>query len=842
MRQIHFTFADMKLKLPFFLFLFLSFLSNGLSAQSESSDLGGTQTIRGTVRDRETQRAILGAKISIDNHSISDLTKDDGSFILLGVPLGRQNLTVEAKNYRIANLPNIVVTSGKEVVMNIDLDEDFESITEVAIKAKKKNDQLNNDAALVSARLFTVDETDRFAGSRGDPARMASNFAGVQGADDSRNDIVVRGNSPSGILWRMEGIDIPNPNHFAIPGTTGGSVSIINNKILGNSDFFTGAFPAEYGNAIAGVFDLKLRNGNNKKHEISSQLGFLGWDFMAEGPLSKNSKASYLFTYRYSTLSLFSKLKIPIGTDATPNYQDASFKLNFPMKNNDNFSVFGIGGTSNIDIKISDQKKPAENLYGDNDRDQYFGSNMGILGASYQKSLGTSSYLKMVVSMSGQAVNAHHDLIFRQLDLATNEFRYDSIVPFMGYNFQTITRGTHIFMNQKLSPRSTVKYGIQYTNYGYNMIDTVRDLSLKPNRYWTWNTRWNAIGSANMVVPYFQWKYKFNPKLSMVVGWQAHVFQIKYTPRTEDSFKKAKSHTSNYFVLPRLSFRYQASKKSTFNLGTGIHTQNQPSYVYFYDYREKIDTSKRTSPKNISMDLTKSAHIVLGWDYSLGQSSRIKVETYYQYLWGIPIDREFTQTSFSLANTGSGFSRFFPNKLVNEGTAYNYGLELTVEKFFSKGFYYLFSASVFDAQYTGSDKVTRPTDFNTNYAMNGLFAKEITLPNKAVLNFGGKVTMAGARRYSPMDTAATIAIREYVELDAQKNTERFGNPYFRCDFRISYKVNGKKMSHEFALDLVNVFNNQNILKYSYSDATKSSKIDYQLGFLPLFYYKLDFSL
>lgn len=842
MRQIHFTFADMKLKLPLFLFLFLSVLSNGLNAQSESSDLGGTQTIRGIVRDRETQRAILGAKINIDNHSISDITKDDGSFILMNVPLGRQNLTVEAKNYRIANIPNMVVTAGKEVVVNIDLDEDFESISEVAIKAKKKNDQLNNDAALVSARLFTVDETDRFAGSRGDPARMASNFAGVQGADDSRNDIVVRGNSPSGILWRMEGIDIPNPNHFAIPGTTGGSVSIINNKILGNSDFFTGAFPAEYGNAIAGVFDLKLRNGNNKKHEISSQLGFLGWDLMAEGPLSKKSKASYLFTYRYSTLSLFSKLKIPIGTDATPNYQDASFKLNFPMKNNDNFSVFGIGGTSNIDIKISDQKKPAENLYGDNDRDQYFGSNMGILGASYQKSLGTSSYLKVVVSASGQAVNAHHDLIFRQLDLTTNEFRYDSIVPFMGYNFQTITRGTHIFMNQKLSVRSTIKYGIQYTNYGYNLIDTVRDLSLKPNRYWTWNTRWNAIGSANMVVPYFQWKYKFNPKLSMVVGWQAHIYQIKYTPRTEDSFKKAKSHTSSYFVLPRLSFRYQASKKSTFNLGTGIHTQNQPSYVYFYDYREKIDTSKRTSPKNIGMDLTKSAHVVLGWDYSLGQSSRIKVETYYQYLWGIPIDREFTQTSFSLANTGSGFSRFFPNKLVNEGTAYNYGLELTVEKFFSKGFYYLFSASVFDAQYTGSDKVTRPTDFNTNYAVNGLFAKEITLPNKAVLNFGGKITMAGARRYSPMDTAATISTREYVELDAQKNTLRFGDPYFRCDFRISYKVNGKKMSHEFALDLVNVFNNQNILKYSYSDATKTSKIDYQLGFLPLFYYKLDFSL
>lgn len=842
MRQIHFTFANMKLKLQLFLFLLIFQFSNLAIAQSDGSEIGGTQTIRGIVKDKETQRTITGAKISIENTTISDNSKEDGSFALLTVPLGRQNITVEAKNYRVTNIPNVVITSGKEVIVNIDLDEDFESISEVAIKAKKKNDQLNNDAALVSARLFTVDETDRFAGSRGDPARMASNFAGVQGADDSRNDIVVRGNSPSGILWRMEGIDIPNPNHFAIPGTTGGSVSIINNKILGNSDFFTGAFPAEYGNAIAGVFDLKLRNGNNKKHEISTQLGFLGWDFMAEGPLSHKSKASYLFTYRYSTLSLFSKMKIPIGTDAVPNYQDASFKLNFPLKNNGNFSVFGTGGKSNIDILISNQKSPGENLYGDNDRDQYFGSNMGILGASYQKSLGTNSYLKVVVSTSGQEVNAHHDLIFRLLDLQTNNFIYDSIKPFMGYNFKTVTRGTHLFINQKLSVRSTIKYGLQYTHYAYNLIDTVRDLSSKPGQYWTWNTRWNAIGSANMLVPYVQWKYKFDSKLSMVLGWQAHVYQIRYEPRVEDPNKKSKSHTSTYYILPRLSFRYQATKKSTFNLGTGIHSQNQPSYIYFYDYREKIDTSKRTSPKNVSMDLTKSAHVVLGWDYSLGQSSRIKIETYYQYLWDIPVDREIQPTSFSLANTGSGFSRFFPNKLVNEGTAYNYGLEVTVEKFFSKGFYYLFSASIFDAQYTGSDGVTRPTDFNTNFAMNGLFAKEITFKDKSVLNFGGKITMAGARRFSPMDTAATVATREYVELDAQKNTQRFGNPYFRCDFRISYKINGKKMSHEFALDLVNIFNNQNILKYSYSDASKSAKIDYQLGFLPLFYYKLDFSL
>ncbi|MEY4192064.1 MAG: hypothetical protein RJA00_295, partial [Bacteroidota bacterium] len=256
--------------------LFLTFCI-GIIAMAQN------QTVRGVLRDKESQTVIANAKVYFEGpitnppSTFEATTNNKGEFVFTDVPVGRYALAVEAKDYQVFSTNNIVVTSGKEVILGYELEQVIERVGEVTIKGKGKGDKPNNDAALISARLFTVDETDRFAGSRGDPARMASNFAGVQGADDSRNDIVVRGNSPQGILWRMEGIDIPNPNHFAIPGTTGGSVSIINNKILGNSDFFTGAFPAEYGNANAGAFDLKLRNGNNQKREFSSQLGLLGW-------------------------------------------------------------------------------------------------------------------------------------------------------------------------------------------------------------------------------------------------------------------------------------------------------------------------------------------------------------------------------------------------------------------------------------------------------------------------------------------------------------------------------------------------------------------------------------
>jgi hypothetical protein len=328
-----------------------------------------TQTIRGKVVDKETRQALANVSVKITTATADSLlsaTADaNGEYAIAGVSVGRHNLLITLQGYKEVVLQNIIVSSAKEVILNIEMEEMVMEIGTARIVAKSKQTEPNNENALVSARLFTVDETDRFAGSRGDPARMASNFAGVQGADDSRNDIVVRGNSPQGVLWRLEGIDIPNPNHFAIAGTSGGPISIINNKMLGNSDFFTGAFPAEYGNSVAGAFDLKMRSGNNTKTEFSTQLGLFGWDLMAEGPFSKKSKSSFLVTYRYSTLAIFNALNINLGTDAVPRYQDLSFKMNFPLGKKGNLSFFGIGGNSNIDIIISNQKESSTELYGD---------------------------------------------------------------------------------------------------------------------------------------------------------------------------------------------------------------------------------------------------------------------------------------------------------------------------------------------------------------------------------------------------------------------------------------------------------------------------------------------
>lgn len=819
------------------------------------------QIVRGLLRDKESQSVIANAKVYFEGPitnppaTFEATSNNKGEFVFNDVPVGRYAIAVEAKDYQVFSTNNIVVTSGKEVILGYELEQIIERVGEITIKGRGKGDKPNNDAALISARLFTVDETDRFAGSRGDPARMASNFAGVQGADDSRNDIVVRGNSPQGILWRMEGIDIPNPNHFAIPGTTGGSVSIINNKILGNSDFFTGAFPAEYGNANAGAFDLKLRNGNNQKREFSSQLGLLGWDALAEGNLGKKGGASYLITYRYSTLAMFSKLNIPLGTDAVPNYQDYSFKLNFPLKNNKgNLSFFGIGGWSNIDINISKDTLSSAELYGDNDRDQLFASKMHIWGSSFQYNLNKSSYFKATIAVSSQTVTAEHQLVFRKV-IGTEtidgkeyqKYKNDSLRRNLSYEFDTKTIAMHAFYNKKFSAKSSMRAGIQLTQYNYMFEDSSLNFNPTSPLYWKFSARWNANGTAFMAIPYVQWKYKFSPTFTISTGVQMQSYTVNYDPNNTPiasanpvNIDKL-TNTSNSGPLLRFGARYQLTKRDAINLGLGMHSQNQSAYVYYYQ------KPGNATPHNLNMDLSRSNHAVLGWDHQMGKASRIKVETYYQDLNNLPVERlmasnAYMGSSFSLANTGSGFSRFFPDSLQNTGVGRNYGMEFTVEKFFSKGFYYLASLSIFNAEYQGSDNVWRSSDFNTDYAANGLIAKEFVFKNNNSLNIGGKVTFAGARRFSPIDTLNTVYEREYVEKNELKNTQRFGSPYRRFDVRIAYRINAKKASHEIAFDLVNVTNRRNVLKYSYVDTAPFFRETYQLGFLPLFYYKLDFSL
>jgi len=799
------------------LVLFLFFVSIGQAFAQP------TQTVRGKLIDFETKYPLIGAKIQIfTTDSIVGLraiSDPDGAFQIKNVPTGKHQLEATLMTYD-PKVITIEVISGKETVVEIPMMESYQEQAEVTVSARKKGEVIN-ELATISAQQFSVEETNRYPGSRMDPARMASNFAGVQGADDSRNDIVIRGNSPLGVVWKVEGIDIPNPSHFAISGSTGGPVSILNNKILGNSDFFMSAFPAEYGNSTSGVFDLKLRNGNNNQHEFTGQFGFLGTEFLAEGPLSSKGKSSYLVMGRYSTLSLFQKIGIQLGTDAVPVYGDGAFKFNWPLKNGGAVSLFGIGGKSTIDIMISEQTEYSAEFYGEGDRDQHFNTGMFVTGLNYKKPLNEKTYVAATLSYSMEQQNAVHEYLYgRSLDSTGSTIVYDSLGQILGYTFTTSKASGFFSINHKFNRKHLIKAGINVDMYFFNMIDSTRS----PVYNSTFTTRWDFQGSSLMIQPFIQWKVRLSENMDFTAGLHSQYFSLS---------------NSISPVEPRLGWKYRMKGNQSIFAGAGMHSGTQPLYTYTFF---QTDANGNRVLHNKNMDFTRSVHSGFGYEKMLKKSMSIRSEIYYQYLYDIPVTVE--PSSFSLINMGGGFARFFPDSLENTGTGYNYGIELTVQKYFDKSFFFLFSGTLYDSKYYGSDGVLRNTSYNGTFVTNLLAGKEFKLNEKNILGFGFKVTYAGGKRYGLADIPASTVMNEIIFQDSLFNELQFRD-YFRADVKISWRKNADKVTHEIGLDLVNILNTKNLLSLAWAPnladpiATPIAEKQ-QLGFLPIFYYKIDF--
>ena len=778
------------------------------------------QTVRGKVVDMESQFPLPGVNVQFINGDFNSgvATDINGSFKIENVPLGRKQIRFTFIGYTPQS-QTIVVNSGKEVVLNVSIEESTEMLEAFEVSSNEKR-EVNNEMAIISAQQFSVEETERYAGSRGDPARMASNFAGVQGADDSRNDIIVRGNSPLGVIYRVEGITIPNPNHFAISGSSGGPLSILNNKFLGNSDFFSGAFPSEYGNSTAGVFDLKIRNGNSEKTEFTGQVGLFGAEFLVEGPLSKKSYASFLAMYRYSTIKLFSLMGVNLGTSAIPKYQDFAVKVNLPFEKGGNLSLWSLGGNSNIDILISEQTDPDEvDLYGENTKDQRFGTNMLVSGATYTKPLNETSFIKSTTCVNIENQTSNHDTISRN----PQDWSDLTLKPYMAYDFNKIRYSNSSSINKKLNKKNTLKIGwvADYTNF--NFIDSVTTNALGQDTSETYRYRFNKKGNSFMFQPYVSWKHKFSDKLVLTAGLTS-----LYLNLGDDSFSP---------VEPRLGLKWSINDKSAFSFGLGYHSQTQPLYTRYYI------NEGNTEAHNENLGLTYSKHIILGYSHQINKNLGLKTEAYYQDLTGIPI--ETTSSAFSLTNAGSGFARVFPDTLVNSGTGYNYGLEVTLQRYFNKNWHALFTGCLYNSKYTPSDGIERNTSFNGMYAANFLAGKEFEVGKNKVLGLGVKVTGAGGKRRGVVDPIASAEEGEVIFQDDGFNEDKFKD-YFRFDIKTTFKINQEAVTHEIGIDLVNLTSAKNILNYSYApnnDGISDQNdiaLNYQLGFLPIFYYRIDF--
>jgi hypothetical protein len=778
-------------------FLFLLALIPTLSfAQSN------TQNIRGVVSDKLSQIPLTGVTIQISSLQKSTRTDTLGRYKIANIPPDRYEVKISFIGYKSITIPNVVVTSGKEIILDITMEEAFENLGEVVVKASNKGGTINKLAS-VSARTFSMEEVNRYAGGRSDPARLVANFAGVSAPDDSRNDIVIRGNSPVGVLWRIDGMNVTNPNHFASVGTTGGAVSALNTNLLKNSDFFTSAFPAEYGNATAGIFELGFRNGNNQKRETTLQMGVItGLEATTEGPFSKKNDASYLVGYRYGLPGLAQSLGVNIGTAATPSYQDLSFKLNGGTTKIGKFSMFGILATSTIAIGGGS----TNTLYG-NGNQVDFASKIGIVGINHHKQINKKSFVSSTIGVnysSSDQTGYETDRL-----TTTNFIKEVSNVAKTSYNISST-------YNTKINSRLFFKAGIQDEIIGLDLFNKTKNRITD-----SYNQIWDYTSTTNLAQAYAHLKYNLTEKLALNAGVHSQLFFLNNSAAIE----------------PRLGLVYTVNNTSSFNFGYGLHSQMQPINVYFLQSK---NASGNTVYNNKDLEFTKSHHFVLGYNIQPFNDWRIKSEIYYQSIYNVPVDN--FSSSYSMLNTGSTFKTDLQDNLINNGTGKNYGLELTLEKFFSKGYYGLFTSSIYSSKYTGSDAVERNTAFNGKYVFNVLAGKEwkVGSEKRNKLSADFKFTNAGGRAYTPIDlNASNTSGREQLSTNAYSG---FYDTYYRFDIKAGYTLNSgiRKMSHTFSLDLQNATNHKNVFSQSYDDRMQNIKTTNQLGFFPNVVYKLQF--
>ena len=776
-----------------FLLLFWTPLTKGQSLKKQYD-----QTIRGKLTDHETKQALIGANIVILKSDPFKGTASDmnGRFILKQVPIGRVSLHISCLGYESKTIPNIEVGSAKEVVLEIELIESLTQINEVKVYPKTAKHETLNKMATVSGQAFTVEETSRYSGSLNDPARMVSGYAGVSNDGEGSNEIIVRGNSPRGIQWRMEGIEIPNPNHFANDGSTGGPINALNSSMLRNSDFFTGAFTAEYGNAYSGIFDINLRKGNNAKHEQAFGFSTIGLDFTAEGPLKKNYEGSYLANYRYSSLELLDKAGI-VDFDGVPKYQDGSFKIVLPSKNAGTFTLFGLFGKSNMLVKEENEEETL--TLGEYD----INSDLSVLGVSNLLPISKKSYLKNTLAFSstyrkeqGRFIGDDNNLFVA----SKAKYQHDYI------KYQST-------FNTKLNASHSLKAGVEYTRLGFD-IRSMNDYK-NEGRF---ITDLNSDGHSHLFQSYINWKYRITKRLDMVTGVHASYFELN----------------NDYSIEPRFGLKYQFLSNQSLSFGFGVHSKLENLSTYFVQLQDANNTAYTP---NTDLKMSKARHYVLGYNNQLNRHLHFKLEAYYQDLCDVAVEND-PNSKIVLQDIKDDMADY---DFVNKGSGKNYGVELTLERFFHNNFYYLLTGSLYESKFTALDGIERNSRYNGNYAANLIMGKEYKVGenDKNRIGLNGKISFRGGQYYTPVDLAKSLEAGETI-YQANSEFTKQGDDLFILSASISYKVNRKKTQHEFKIDIKNVSNNKAKIMERYNSATHEIEDAEQLSILPSIQYILYF--
>lgn len=752
-----------------------------------------TQTIRGVVVNSKTNFPIEFASVSfLNNLNLGTMTDSLGRFNIRNVPIGRYDLRISFVGYNEKQIRGVLVTSSKEVYLEIALTENVYQLDEVIVGPNINKNMPLNSIVITGGRMISMEEAGRFANGFDDPARMASAFAGVAG-NVATNAIAIRGNSPQFTQWRLEGVEIPNPTHFAdISGLGGGFLSALSTQVMGNSDFYNGAFSAEYNNALSGIFDTYMRNGNNQNHEHTFQIGLLGIDLASEGPISKKRGSSYIFNYRFSTTSLAT------AGEANMKYQDLSFKLNFPTQHFGAFSIWGLGLFDRNKIKEEDKDKWETQI----DRQSGQISFEKVAGGLTHKYMfNSNTFLK-----SSLATTYSHDRT------SANQLTFDGTVIPVG-NIQNSKWDIvfNSYINKKFSSKHINRTGISMTGLRY-------DLNYKVSPDFGLDMPMEQIskghGNSSVFSAFSTSVIDLSPSLTASIGLTSQYFALN----------------KNWTIEPRAALKWKFKPQESLSVAYGIHSRREKLDYYFVekDINGKIESNRY-------LDFSKAHHFGLSYDWNATPIHHLKVEPYFQYLYDIPVEKG---TSFSIINQ----QKFYLDRILeNSGAGKNYGIDITFEQYMNKGFYYMLTGSLFKSKYKGGDNIWRNTRYDRGFTFNIVTGKEwmVGKQKQNILGINARMFFQGGDRYTPVDEEKSSQTHDIEFNETIAFSKKF-NPSLNGDISINYRINKRKLSHEFSLKILNIGGYTGMHFYQYDERTNRIKKEKGTGIIPNISYKIYF--
>ena len=781
------------------------------------------ETLRGTVTDAITGEPLTGATVRVvELEGVGGTADIDGHFKIEIPKSGRYTIEVRYIGYEPNVMKEVLIAGAKEVVLDIELLELSNNIAEVTIRPRINKIATVNQTALVGGMMLSMEEASRYAGGYNDPARLVTAFAGVAGQGDG-NGISVHGNAPQFMQYRLEGVEIFSPNHFADLYSAGfGMVSALNSNVITNSDFFVSTFNASYNNALSGVFDVKMRSGNNENYENGVQVGSVGIEWTSEGPLSKDSYASYILNYRLGFTTVARELGILETNDSGYDFQDLSFKLNVPTKKFGTLSVFALGFLDkswDTDMVIED----IHSIYdASNTKGNLFNT---VVGVSDKMHFSNDWTWRTTV-----AYNMQHNKVDMRYELM--EFDKDNkpialtgkMIPY-SYLKQYEDR---VVMNTELSRQLTSKWlmqvGGEYSHRFFDLNYRAADAVYAPVPATPYYATKDNTGLASV---FWSNLWKPSEKWSVNVGVAGSYFLL----------------SKDASVEPRASVKWEPDGHNSLSLGYGLHSMIEKLDAYF------LRDQATGALLNKDLGLSKAHHLLATYTHKFTDNLNMRVNAYYQYGYDTPVGTVDPLTGkVSTYCTVNRLFNYVDEPLVNKGNTRNYGADITLEHYMDRGFYGQVNFSLFKAEYRGLDKKWRSQLYDRGYMFKVLGGKEWMVGKRKhnVFNISAKYTLQGGLHHTPIDIAAMRANVAAGSIDPNpiyKDDEAMSlqfDPTSLVDLTISYKINCKKVSHTIAFEGINVLQNETPYAERYDLSTGELRYDKSGISLPNLYYRIDF--